>query len=365
MIKFIAVLTLVFTFANATCENKFFTFSVKDNQEQQVSILDVLENVTDQCKMTLLFEDEDVKKIVQKRLNYINVHEFSIRELLDLILSENNIFYSLSDNHKILKVGYIKTKSFFIDYVSFSQRKNTTNKVINTGSSGGSSSNGANGNTGSGSTKMDFTSEFKFWDKIENEITTMLQRDGDEQKNISKALINQDAGIVTVTGTKKQLERVEEYIAKMMKRLHKEILLEAKILEVTYDYDKTEGVDWSKFDFGVSAKSDGVRSRGASSSGAVTDQNYVSVADGFLNTLKNPNYLVGYSFSMDGLIKFLKTQGDVRTVSNPKVMTLNNQSAVINVGTELNYRYDTGSTTTTTTSGTKTTPSYETGSTFV
>jgi len=68
---------------------------------------------------------------------------------------------------------------------------------------------------------------------------------------------------------------------------------------------------------------------------------------------------------MTGLLDFLKTQGDVRIVSNPKIMTLNNQPAVINVGTEVNYRYDSGSTTTTSSGGTTTTPNYQTDSTFV
>jgi len=128
-------------------------------------------------------------------------------------------------------------------------------------------------------------------------------------------------------------------------------LVEAQIFEVTYSYNKTEGVDWSKFELGISGTSDGTRSRVA----GVMDS----------TTLKNPNYLIGYDFSMEGLVKFLKTQGDVRVVSSPKVMTLNNQSAVINVGKELNYRYDTGSTTTTTTTTPVTTYNYQVGSTFV
>lgn len=345
---------LTVSFAQANCDNKFFTFNLKDNASQSITILDVLENVVQECKMTLVFEDNNVKTVVQKELNYINVHDFSLKELLDLILEDNNIFYTLSENKKVLKLSYLKTKSYFIDYVSFSQRKNTTNKVIKTGSSTTASTSGSNSgatSTGTGSTTMDFTSEFKFWDKIEAEITAILFRDEDIQQISSKVLINQDAGMLTITGTKKQLDRVEEYLKKIMKRLHKEILVEAQIFEVTYSYNKTEGVDWSKFELAVSGTSDGTRSRVA----GVMDS----------TTLKNPNYLIGYDFSMEGLVKFLKTQGDVRVVSSPKVMTLNNQSAVINVGKELNYRYDTGSTTTTTTTTPVTTYNYQVGSTFV
>lgn len=353
-ILFTVALSVSYTHAN--CENKFFTFNVKDTHNQNITILDVLENIAHECKMTLVFEDSNVKAAVAKELNYINVHDFSLKELLDLILEENNIFYTLSDNRKVVKLSYLKTKSYFIDYVSFSQRKNSTNKVIKTGSSNSSSSSSgsssnSSGSSGSGSTTMDFTSEFKFWDKIEAEITAILFRDEDNQQITSKVLINQDAGMLTITGTKKQLDRVEEYLKKVMKRLHKEILVEAQIFEVTYGYDKTEGVDWSQFQLGISGTSDATRTRTA----GVLDN----------TTFKKPNYLIGYEFSMEGLVKFLKTQGDVRVVSSPKIMTLNNQSAVINVGKEVNYRYDTGSTTTATTTTPITTYNYQVGSTFV
>ncbi len=355
---------------SANCENKLFSFTIKN---QNVSILNVLENISDECKLSLVFEDVDARNIVNTNLNYINIKDASLNELFDLFLGSNDLYYEIQNN-RVLKLSYKKTKTFYIDYVSFTKRKSTGNQVVKTGTSSNSnnnnnndtnnddtSNNSNNGNTGG--TTIDFESEFKFWDQIQSEINYILSQ-GKSSKN-SDVLINQDAGMLTVTGTKKQLERVEKYIKMMMKRLHKEILVEAKVIEVQYNDNKTTGIDWSKFDLAISAKSDGYRSRATSSTGAVDSQDYQSITDGFVNTLKNPNYMIGYSFSMDGLIKFLKTQGDVKIVSNPKIMTLNNQAAIINVGEEINYRYDTGSTTNVSNGVTTTTPSYETDSTFV
>ena len=337
------ILVFLVTTAFSNCENKFFSFSVKDSGAQSITALDMLENVTDVCKMTMIFQDKDVKPMLEKKLNYINVKDFSLKELLNLLLSDKNLFYTLDSNQKILKISYLKTKTFLIDYVSFTKRTSTTNKTIKTGSSTG---NGG----GEDSTTMDFTSDFQFWQKIESQINSILDRNRGDRENKAKALINQDAGMVTVTGNKKQLGSVERYIKEMMRRLHKEILIEAKLIEVTYNGNKTNGVDWSKFQLGINGTSDATRERTA---GILTR--------GF----REPNYLIGYSFSMDGLIKFLKTQGNVKIVSDPKVMTLNNQPAVINVGTEVNYRYDDGSTTSVSNGTTTTTPSYTTDSTFV
>lgn len=336
------VLVFLSTSAFANCENKFFSFSIKDNSKSSVSILDVLENITDDCKITMLFEDSLVKKELDRKLNYINVKDFSLKELLNLLLSDRNLFYSLDNNQKILRISYIKTKSYFLDYVSFTKKTSSTNKTIKTGSS--------NGKGAEDSTTMDFTSDFQFWNKIEAEVNNILNRGETGTKVASKALINQDAGMITVTGTKRQLDRVEKYIKNIMRRLHKEILIEAKLIEVRYSDNKTNGIDWSKFQLSLSGSSDALASRTASVS---------------TNDFVKPNYLIGYNFSMEGLLNFLKTQGDVKIVSNPKVMTLNNQSAVINVGTEVNYRYDSGSTTTTSSGGSVTTPNYTADSTFV
>ena len=326
---------------SANCENKFFSFSIKETNGQSISIMDVIENISDECKMTIIFEDSSVKESLNKKLNYINVEDYSLKDLLDLMLGENNIFYELKNNQKVLKLANFKTKIYFIDYVSFTQRTSATNKIIKTGSSG----------EGSDSTTMDFVSEFKFWGKISEDVGYILHRDEDNQQIKSKVLINQEGGMLTVTGTKKQLFRVEKYITTLMDRLHKEILLEAKIIEVIYSEDNTEGINWSKFELSINGSSDALRSR---------------IADGtVVNTLRKPNYLVGYDFSMEGLINFLKTQGDVNIVSNPKVMTLNNQPAIINVGTEVNYRYQTESTTDLSSDSGNTAISYENDSTFV
>ena len=85
---------------SANCENKFFSFNIKETNGQSISIMDVIENISDECKMTIIFEDSSVKKTLDKKLNYINVEEYSLKDLLDLMLSENNIFYELKKQPK-------------------------------------------------------------------------------------------------------------------------------------------------------------------------------------------------------------------------------------------------------------------------
>jgi general secretion pathway protein D len=131
-----------------------------------------------------------------------------------------------------------------------------------------------------------------------------------------------------------------------MDRLHKQILIDAKIIEVTYSSDQTLGINWGKFEATLNGTADGNKG-------------------GLLNTLKDPTYLAKYNFTIAGLVRFLQTQGDVNIISNPKILTLNNQPAVINVGEQKNYKYTMGSSTTTTNGVVQSEPQFQVGSTFV
>jgi len=332
----IAFILLMGINLQASCQSKFFSFKVNSTKSAPGSILNVLENLSSECRMSLIFADDKTKELVQKKISYLSVNDFSLEDILDLLLTENNLFYTLSDNN-VLKVSHLKTKTFFIDYVSFTNRSSVSNKTIQTGGSN---------EGGDGSTSLTSTSNFKFWDEIKNEMQTILNRDGDTYSS-DKTVINQDAGLITVTGTKKQIDRMQKYIDTLTARLHKQILIDAKIIEVTYSADQTTGIDWSKFEATLNGGADG------------------SKTTGLLNTLKDPTYLAKYNFNIAGLVDFLKTQGDVNIVSNPKILTLNNQPAVINVGEEKNYKYTLGSTTTTTNGVVQSEPQFQVGSTFV
>jgi len=327
--------------AQNACEKKLFSFTVDD---ESVTILDVLENLASTCKISIIFKDKKSKNEASKKINYINVSDFSLNELLDMLLTEHNLFYSLEKGGRILKIASTKTKTFLIDYISFSKRQSSTNKTIKTGSSGGDG--------GDDSTTVNFTSEFKFWENIEKEIKNIFKAtsENEEEEKESEVFINQEAGTVTVTGTPLQIKKVGEYLDTILKRLHKQVLIDTKILEITFDNEHTSGINWSKFQLSLNGSSDARKAR----------ENGVKSG-----SFSYPNYLIGYNFTIEALMKFLKTQGKVSVVSNPKILTLNNQPAVINVGKEINYRYSTGTTVTTTNGTTTSTPSYEVDSTFV
>jgi general secretion pathway protein D len=237
-VKKIAIILILFLSANlyANCQSKFFSFKINNSKSVTGTILNVLEGLTRECKMSLIFTDEKARKLVNKKINYLNVNDSTINDVLDLVLTENNLFYTITDRN-ILKVSYMQTKTFYIDYISFTNRSSKSSKTIQTGSSDG----------GDGSTSLNSESKFKLWDEIKEEMHSILNANNQSQTP-SKAIINQDAGLITVTGTSKQLSRIQNYIDILTNRLHKQVLIDAKIIEVTYSSDSTTGIDWSKFE---------------------------------------------------------------------------------------------------------------------
>jgi general secretion pathway protein D len=224
---------------------------------------------------------------------------------------------------KVLTISYLQTKSFVIDYVNLSEQSTESVKNISVGAS---STGGGDGTTTSSSggnsdtTTIKTKSDFQFWDKLSQEIDAILSRDNDIMKIKSKSIINREAGVITITGTTNQIDRIDQYLSKIKDRLHKQVVLETTILEYTSIDGESNGVDWSKFNLSLKGNVGRMWDDSGSSSGTS----------------------FAYDFSMEGLIDFLNKNGKVNVLSKPKIRTLNNRAAVINVGKQINYRYQSG-----------------------
>jgi len=251
----------------------------------------------------------------------------TINEVLDIVLKENNLSYKLENN--ILKISYLTTKVFPIDYI-ISQRKGTgsTDVTLSSSSSGSSSSGSESSSSSSGGgasaesgMKIETTDEVVFWKELDKEFKSILNRPGDTY--IAHApIINKNAGLVTVTATGKQLERFEKYLKKLQDKVQLQVLIDVQLLSVTMSKGKTTGIDWRQLyalqnvQLSMKATDIPVEQLGSAST---------------LITLSGGG-------SLNEVIKFLQTQGDVHSISNPKVLTLNNQPALITAGTEYFYK---------------------------
>jgi len=329
-----------------SCSTQMFTVTLNSS----LTYGDVVENLADECGLTLLVKDEEAKKRLQESLYYVKLKDASLEEFLDVILRENDINYELMGNK--LRINYLQTETFHLDYISGSRtgKSNAHVTIANNnnseGMSGGGGESGSSGGTSGSKTGVSIESndDFKFWSKIGEELHNLINRPEDKY-TAPAPIINQEAGMITVTGTPQQLARVSSYIKEISKQLKNQVLIDVKILSVTFDDSSTTGVDWSQLyslqNMAIStfnlAKHNitGLEWTKDSGGGGTTFDSVSLGKDG----IPNGGALIAESnTNINEVIKFLKTQGDVRSISNPKVLTLNNQPALISVGNELFYK---------------------------
>ena len=336
------------------CSSKLFSVTI----DSKLTVSDVIDNLADTCSLTVLVKDDAAKKRMNKKLYYVKLKNSTLKGFLNIILKENDLHYTLNGN--VLKISYLITKTFRVHYIS-GQRKGKSNANVtianSSNSSSGSGSDASESRTG---ISIESNDEFKFWKTVESEIQRILIGAGDGSTHYAKAgggwtgpdgqvweynplapIVNPEAGMITVTGTSRQISRVGKYIHTLTKQIKQQVLIDVRILAVQFDDSKTSGVDWSQLYSlqNVAINTLVMKQKDISSftfDNAAGGINEFAYGSGQSSDSKLIN-ITGNTKIQD-VVKFLNTQGDVKAISSPRVMTMNNQPALISVGKELFYK---------------------------
>ncbi len=315
-------------FAVDSCKYRAFSIKVLDD----ITTQELLNQLSMDCGFTILTKDKIAKAKIEEKLNGINIKNMSLIEIFDILLKDNNLVYTYENN--VLKIKGIETKTFKIDYITSDR---TGKAVLNASVQ---SSNGDNGSSAASDENQITTSEsFNFWKDISKQILSIANA-GSENYTVKEPIVNQNAGLITVTGTSAQLKRVENYLNDIKSRLDKEVLIDVSIISVILDKTHSSGVDWTQFALAVNNPTgSGVPTLSGAAIGTNTGT-FNASGDRILHLGWNNafNFSNTISFTMNGLMNFLKTQGYSKVISNPKILTLNNQQALITIGDNINYR---------------------------
>ncbi|HDZ8980593.1 pilus (MSHA type) biogenesis protein MshL [Aeromonas veronii] len=217
----------------------------------------------------------------------------------------------------------------------------------NNNGSNSSTSNNSSGDNNNG-TRIETDTNSDYWTDLRDSLQTLIGT-GDGRAVITSP----QAGLVTIRAYPKELKAVREFLTQSESHLKRQVVLEARIIEVALNEGYEQGVDWS----GLSASWDGNKGITGGKSLANTqlpstpNQIFTALGGGAGFTISDGNFNVA--------VNLLKTQGDVNTLSSPRVTATNNQKAVIKVGTDEYYVTNASTTITTTSTGTDKTPNVE------
>lgn len=279
---------------------------------------------------------------VQGRIS-LTLRDVTLDEVLDVV---SDIYgYNATRKGNIIQIfpATLRTEAIPVDYLQLKRRgvsltSITTGSITSSdsGSSGsGSSSNnsnsdnssnnnsdsgsgGNNSSTTTGGTTIETTSESDFWSQLEKAVQAMIG--SGEGRSI---VVSPQASLISVRAYPNELREVKEFLGVSKKRLKRQVVLEAKIMEVTLSDGYQQGVNWKNITSSIGG-TDIIFGRtgpaalpgGDAISSLLGGQTNVTISDG----------------NFEAVLSFLETQGDLNVLSSPRVTAANNQKAVIKVG---------------------------------
>jgi len=316
--------------------NEFFASLVADSQASVVVHPDISGQISLQLKQVTLPE---VLEVVQQLYGFDIRRQGSIYQVLPAQLRTETI----AVNYLLLQRIGLSSIAVNSGGVSQDNQQNNNNGNQRNGNLGNNQNNqaGQNGNQANnqqnqqqfnGST-IQSGSTTDFWKDLEKTIQGIIG-----QQDNRAVVVSPQAGLVTVRAMPAELAAVKTFLAQSEQHLQRQVILEAKIIEVTLSDDFQQGINWQN----ALANIDTTTIQINTSAG--TQGNNISAALGGVTS-------IGFQdVDFAGVISLLETQGDAQVLSSPRVTAINNQKAVIKVGQD--EYFVTNITNSTTTAGT-------------
>ena len=302
----------------------------------------------------------------------LNLKDVTVLEALEAIREIYGYEYKMDGTRIYIQPLSLQTRIFQVNYLT-GLREGTSSLRVRSGSvSDTASNNQAAGTTATAanindrnrdSSKVSMTSSADFWDELGQSLQAIV---GTEKGR--SVVVSPMSGVIVVRAMPDELRNVAAYLKASQISIERQVILEAKIIEVQLNDGFQSGVNWAGFgNFKSSPTSRG--SFGQIGAGTTLGAN---TADGAATTLNNSlltalpgatliseaanaGTMFGLAFQTNNfaaLLSFLESQGNVHVLSSPRIATLNNQKAVLKVGTD---EFFVTNVTNTTTTGTATT----------
>jgi MSHA biogenesis protein MshL len=281
---------------------RLYSFSLRD-----ADIREVLMALSKQTSFNIVVDLD-----VQGRVT-VDLKNVSMVEALDTLTELLDLNYRIRQN--VVRVGKPApaTRIFSLQYVNLKRTSSSSATAqIGTGTSATTGTTGGGG--GGGSTTVSTSTDTDLWKDVEAGVTKLLSPTG-------KMVVDKQSSNILVTDLPKFLDRIGSFLESVEGSVQRQVLIEARILEVTLTGQYQFGIDWG-------AITQAALLKGAStlSAGKILAQKFAPASGGFQIGVTRTDF--------NALLSVLSEQGELKVISSPKLATLNNQTAVIRAGTD-------------------------------
>jgi len=280
----------------------------------------------------------------------LDLVKVTVAEVMDIMRNVYGLDAVLQGSTFQIYPDALRTEIFQIDYLNIkrsgqSEMQVSAGKVTDTGQQGGNSglifddraivgsSQGQNSG-GVVGTIVNTTGYSDFWIELEETLNAIIATDTGAQ-----VVVTPQAGLAVVRAKPDSLAAVRTYLNRVESSIHRQVILEAKILEVTLKEGFQAGINWNTFGeqsggtFSpvTSVDADGIVTTTLGSNNDIAGE-FSFGSGNFFNPLGSQFSLFSEFADFSAVINLLETQGVVQVLSSPRIATVNNQKAVIKVG---------------------------------
>jgi MSHA biogenesis protein MshL len=291
---------------------------------------------------------------IKERLS-VNLKDVTVREALDTMREMYGYEYKVQGNRILIEPVTLQTRVFRVNYL-LSARKGRSEIRVSSGAVSdtvGQQQAGAisgvapqTSTRALESSKIVTTSDTDIWADLVDSVRAIIGAEGG--RNV---IVNSQSGIVVVRAMPAELRQVDEFLNAVQGVVARQVMLEAKIIEVQLKDQFATGINWAAFGDHIAAGliSPGtlLQPNGLLSTFTARGEDGNLLPNSRLLANTNPSSLASeaavpgsvfglalQTSSFTALLGFLQTQGDLQVLSSPRIATLNNQKAVLKVGND-------------------------------
>jgi MSHA biogenesis protein MshL len=276
----------------------------------------------------------------------LTLRQVTLQEALQAVRDLYGLDFQVAGSGYMVLAAKPQTRVFQLNYLDL-HRTGVSNTRVSSGQvtqgnaapGGAGASNTANAGSSdeiSGTSVMTLN-DSDFWKGIEADIKLLV---AGEAANV---VVNRQSGVIVVRGMPQQLRDVATYLQKTQSTVTRQVVLEAKIVEVELNSGFQAGINWStllthggqKYFFGQSTPPGGFGADPLTPTGGqVSVTPGVPVLGQVVNQLGGAFTMAIDAADFNGFIELLSSQGNTRVLSSPRVSTLHNQKAIIKAGSD-------------------------------
>jgi MSHA biogenesis protein MshL len=277
----------------------------------------------------------------------LTLKDVTVFDALEAIREMYGYDYKVDGTRIYIQPLTLQTRLFQVSYLTGLREGKSSLRVasgsvgdsaVTTGTTATTSGAGSNHD----SSKVTMTSSTDFWDELSRALKAIV---GDDKGR--SVVISPMSGVIVIRAMPDELKNVAAYLKASQISIERQVILEAKIVEVQLNESFQSGVNWAVFRNGANSHASfGQGSAGSSltptgtplSNPILTSTPGSSLLPASATALPNgavAGTLFGLAFQTSNfaaLLNFLETQGNVHVLSSPRIATLNNQKAVLKVG---------------------------------